>query len=151
MFHAVLEEFLDHAGRSGACETDSAFADQANLNLRGVFEESGSRLGLLSRLVTGMGAGAIAALALDHAGAAIFLTALSLSSGQARDLAVLSTNTRQPARLALALRAAGLKPVAVAEQLLYLDPELSLPEGFDQLRSDHAAAMLGASMAYQAD
>ncbi len=61
---------------------------------------------LLARLVTGMGGGAIAALSVDHAGAAIFLTALSIGSGQDRDLAVLSTNDRQLARLALALRAA---------------------------------------------
>jgi hypothetical protein len=100
---------------------------------------------LIGRLVTGLGATATAALAVDHAGVAIFLSALALASGQDRDLAVLSTNDRQLARLALSLRASGLKPKAVEEQFLYLHPEVALPEGFDQLRPDRAAALLHSS------
>ena len=84
-------------------------------------------------------------MAIDHAGVAIFSTALAIGSAQDRDLAVLSTNDRQLARLALALRAAGLKPQAVEEQFLYLHPEHSLPEGFGELRAERAAALLSAS------
>lgn len=115
---------------------------KADASFRSEFDESRSRLGLLSRLVTGMGGGAIAALSVSHAGVAIFLTALAVGSGQKRDLAVLSTHERQLARLALGLRSAGLKSSAVDEQLLYLHPDITLPEGFDQLRSDRAAALL---------
>jgi hypothetical protein len=58
---------------------------------------------------------------------------------------VLSFADRQFARLALALRAAGLKQQAVEEQFLYLHPEISLPDGFDRLRADRAAALLAGS------
>jgi hypothetical protein len=97
-----------------------------------------------------MGGGAIAALSVDHAGVAIFLSALSIGSGQDRDLTILSTNNRQLARLALALRASGLKPKAVEEQFAYLHPEFSLPEGFDDLRADRAAALLATSSPFAA-
>lgn len=140
LFHSALVTL-----RTAASEADGSSAEAAETSLRAGFDESRSRLGLLSRLVTGMGGGAIAALSVDHAGVAIFLTALSIGSGQDRDLAVLSTNDRQLARLALALRAAGLKPGAVEEQFVYLHPEVALPDGFEQLRADRAAALLSAS------
>ncbi|MBS1240286.1 MAG: hypothetical protein H6R45_992 [Proteobacteria bacterium] len=140
LFHTALVTF-----RTLASEADSESAEIAEAALRANFDESRSRLGLLSRLVTGMGSGAIAALSVDHAGVAIFLTALSIGSGQDRDITVLSTSDRQLARLALALRAAGLKPAAVEEQFVYLHPEIALPEGFEQLRADRAAALLSAS------
>jgi hypothetical protein len=52
---------------------------------------------------------------------------------------------RQFARLALTLRAAGLKQAEVEEQLLYLRPDVALPEGFDRLRADLATALLAGS------
>jgi hypothetical protein len=145
LFHGALVAMRTMAGAA-----DNAGAEIAEASLRANFDESRSRLGLLSRLVTGMGGGAIAALSIDHAGAAIFLTALSIGSGQDRDLTILSTNDRQLARLALALRAAGLKPGAVEEQFVYLHPEVALPEGFEQLRADRAAALLSASAPHPA-
>lgn len=117
----------------------------ASDTLRKEYDESASRLGLLARLIAGMGAGALAALSLSHAGVAIFLSALAAASHQDRELAVVSTNDRQLARLALALRAAGLKPREVEEQFVHLHPDVALPEGFDSLRADRAAAMLAAS------
>ena len=75
----------------------------------------------------------------------MFLSALALASGQDRDTAVLATNEGQLARLALALRAAGLKPTAVEEQFVSLHPEVSLPDGFDSLGADRAAALLARS------
>jgi hypothetical protein len=140
LFHSALITLRAQAG-----EADDAAAGAAEAALRARFDEANSRFGLLARLVTGMGGGAIAALAIDHAGAAIFLTALALGSAQDRDLAVLSTNDRQFARLALALRAAGLKPQAVEEQFLYLHPEVALPAGFDELGADRAGALLSSS------
>lgn len=140
LFHFALITMRTQAGEEG----DEA-ASLAEVILRAKFNESESRLGLLSRLVTGMGNGAIAALSVSHAGLAIFLTGLGLGSGQDRDLAVLATSERLLVRLALSLSAAGLKPEAVAEQFLYLHPEISLPEGFEYLSSDRAAALLSAS------
>lgn len=145
LFHAALITM-----RAQVSEADDDTAAAAETALRARFDEAGSRRGLLAHLVTGMGGGAIAALAIDHAGAAIFLTALAIGSGQDRDLAVLSTNDRQVARLALALRAAGLKPQAVEAQFLYLHPEISLPERFDELDADRAAALLSAAAPFVA-
>ena len=131
----------------GAPEAQAAMT-QAEQAIRGRFDESRSRLGLISRIVTGMGGGATAALAITHAGVAMFLSALALASGQDRDMAVLATNEGQLARLALALRASGLKPQAIEEQFVSLHPEVALPAGFEQLGSDQAAALLTRSASY---
>lgn len=128
-------------------EADVAAA-QAESAIRLKYDEGRSRAGLIARLVTGMGGGAVAALAIGHAGVAIFLSALALASGQDRDLAALSTNEGQLARLALALRSAGLKPAAIEEQFVSLHPEIALPEGFDRLGADRAAAILAVSGCY---
>jgi hypothetical protein len=124
---------------------DQAAAEEAERRLRDGYEEGASRLGLVTRLVVTMGQKAVRALAIDHAGLAIFSTALAMASGQDRGLTVLSFADRQVARLALALRAAGLQQRAVEEQFLYLHPEIALPDGFDRLRADRAAALLAGS------
>ena len=140
LFHHALVTWRELASEEG-----SEKAEKAERQLRETFDESAGRLGLLARVVNGMGQGALAALAMGHAGAAIFLTALAMASDQERDLTVVATNDRQLARLALSLRAAGLKPKDVEEQFQYIHPEVALPEGFDMLRADRAAAMLRAS------
>jgi hypothetical protein len=137
LFHAALQVLSSHAGEFG-----SDAADRALTRLRAEYDEGSSRLALIARLVTGLGATMSSALAVDHAGAAIFLTALALASGQDRDLAVLSTNDRQIARLALSLRAAGLKPEQVEAQVVYLHSDATLPDGLDALRPNAAAALL---------
>lgn len=122
-----------------------AAADIAERGLRASFDESAGRLGLLSRIVAGMGSGAMAALSVGHAGAALFITALAIASNQDRDIAALSSNNGQMARLALALRAAGMEVKAVEEQFFHIHPEVTLPDVFKLLRSDRAASMLAAS------
>jgi hypothetical protein len=139
LFHRALLLMRSQAG------DDEALAEQAERRLRDDYEEGAGRLGLLTRLVITMGQKATRALAIDHAGLAIFSTALAMASGQGRALTVLSFADRQFARLALALRAAGLKQQAVEEQFLYLHPEIALPDGFEALRADRAAALLAAS------
>ena len=139
LFHRALLLLRSHAGDAAEA------AEEAERQLRESFEEGAGRLGLLTRLVMAMGQKAVRALAIDHAGLAIFSTALAMASSQERDIAVLSFADRQFARLALALRAAGLKQQAVEEQFLYLHPEIALPDGFDMLRADRAAALLAGS------
>jgi hypothetical protein len=141
LLHGALIAMRAVAGIEPEMDTRAAAAEAS---IRSVYDEGRSRLGLVSRLVTSMGAGAVAALSLEHAGAAIFLSALASASGQDRDLAVLATSETQRARLALALRAAGLKPAAIEEQLLTLDPDSTLPPGLDRLGPDRAAAILAA-------
>jgi hypothetical protein len=140
LFHRALELL-----RAQADADDEPAAERAERQLREDFNEGAGRLGLIARLVTGMGHGATRALAIDHAGLAVFATALSMASGQDRDLVVLSFAEQQYARLALALRAAGLAQQAAVEQFLYLHPDVSLPDGFEMLHSDRAAALLAAS------
>jgi hypothetical protein len=140
LFHRALVVLRAHPG-----DQDTA-AETAERRLREGFEEGTGRLGLLARLVVGLGERAERALALDHAGVSIFATALAVASRQERDLAVLSLSGRQFARLALSLRAAGLSQPEVEAQFAYLYPELMLPEGFDLLRAERAAAMLSPAL-----
>lgn len=138
LFHAVLQ-----ALRSLEAEPEVLVA--AEKTLRASYDEGRSRLGLMARLVLGMGGGATAALDVGHAGVGLFLTALSLGAGQDRDLTALAAHEGQLARLALALRAAGVRPDAIEGQFLSIHPDVSLPEGFETLGADRAAALLARS------
>ncbi|MGE4303530.1 MAG: hypothetical protein AB7E24_05795 [Novosphingobium sp.] len=117
-------------------------AMQAESAIRQSYDEGASRLGLASRLIMSMGSGAQVALSVSHAGVSLFLTALGMGSGQGRDTVTFSTHEAQLARMALALRAAGLKPSAVEEQFLAIHPDVTLPPGFERLGPDMAAAIL---------
>jgi hypothetical protein len=127
------------AGTGTAADAQAAAAEAV---IRADYDESRSRLGMIARLVTSMGGGAVAALAVGHAGVAIFLSALAIGSGQDRDGIALSTNEAQLARFAVVLRAAGLKVAAIEEQLLAIHPDIVLPEGVERLAADRAAALL---------
>lgn len=142
LLHLTLQAMRGLA--AGDVEADGRAA-RAEAAIRGRYDEAQTRLGLIARLVTGMGGGAIAALSTTHAGIAIFLSALAIGSGQCRDATVLATNEAQLARLALALRACGMKPESVAEQFLAIHPDIELPDGFDRLGADRAAAILASS------
>lgn len=139
LFHQILVIWRDHMQD---VEVDAAA--EAERQLRAAFDESSGRLGLLSRLVTGMGSEVMSALSIRHAGAALFISALALASDQDRDIAALSTNDGQMARLALVLRAAGVEAEAVEEQFFHIHPDVTLPDVFSLLRSDRAAAILAA-------
>lgn len=128
----TLRAFFGHDPQPGAAEAA----------IRERYDEAAGRLALTAQLVTNMGGGAAAALDLNHAGAALFVTAVALGSGQARDEAVLAMHESQVTRLALALRASGLAPARVQQQLLLLHPEAALPAGLDRLGVERAAAIL---------
>jgi len=145
LLHAAVLAMRGQAGMDEDGQVVAAGAEQA---IRASYDEGRSRLGLIARMITGMGGGATAALSIAHAGVAMFLSALAMASGQDRDMAVLATNEGQLARLALALRAAGLRPQAIEEQFVSLHPEVALPPGFEQLGADYAAALLARSAVY---
>jgi hypothetical protein len=88
LLHAALLALRGQAGDDPDAQALASAAEQA---IRGRYDEGRTRLGLISRLVSGMGGGATAALSVSHAGAAMFLSALALASGQDRDMAVLAT------------------------------------------------------------
>lgn len=145
LLHGALLALRTHAGSEPEAD---ARAERAEKAIRHDYDEALSRLGLACRVVTGMGGGMIAALSVSHAGAAIFLTALAMASGQDRDTAVLATNEGQSARMALALRAAGLKPQAAEEQFQTLHPGHAMPAGTDRIPAYRAAEMLASSGGY---
>jgi hypothetical protein len=142
LLHSALIALRHVAG-----EAREAFCPIVEGAIRARYDEGRTRLGLIARLISGMGGGATATLSVSHAGVGMFLSALAMASGQDRDMAVLATNEGQLARLALALRATGMKPEAVEEQFAALHPEVALPEGFELLGSDRAAAVLARSHA----
>lgn len=115
---------------------------RAEAKIRSNFDESAGRLALFARLVAGMGPEANAALAIDDAGAAIFLAALSALSGQSRELAAISTNEQQSARLALGLRAAGLAANDIEAELLRIHPGADPIRGLDEVSAGEAKQML---------
>lgn len=137
LFHKAL--LLLRARVSGAT------GDAAERQLRDGYEEAAGRLGLISRLVLGLGPESMRALAVDRAGLAIFTTALALASRQERDLVTLSFADGESVRLPLALRAAGLDRQAAEAQFLVLHPDAPPPRGVDALAVDRAASLLAAS------
>ena len=143
LLHGALMAMRGYAAEQRIEDSTAARAEAA---IRSTYDESRSRLGLIARTVTAMGGGATAALSITHAGVAIFVSALALALGQDRDMAILATNEGQAARLALALRATGLKAAAIEELFLALHPDSPVPDGIDRLGADRAALLLAQSL-----
>ena len=93
LFHTLLATLPGGPGRAG---------------LVAAYDEGASRLGLMARLVASLRRGVVAALALDHAGLAMFASALAVTTPTPRGAAVLACHEGQGMRFALLLRAAGL-------------------------------------------
>lgn len=144
----LLHSVLTMGFMAGSEAQHSDAGARAEGQIRARFDEGRSRLGLISRLLTAMGGGVTAALSVSHAGASMFLSALALASGQDRELVIMTTSEGQYARLALSLRAAGLKAQAVEEQFMTLFPDVTLPADFAQLGADRAAALLAGAGPY---
>ena len=132
---------LAHEGESDLALADS-IAAQAEAHIRRDYDESTTRLALHLRMITQLGGGALAALELAHAGFALFASALAIATGQPRETCVLASQQEQLARLALSLRAAGLRPAQVEANLLALHPDATLPGGFERIAPDRAADIL---------
>ncbi|MBU7579587.1 MAG: hypothetical protein KAF27_03830 [Porphyrobacter sp.] len=130
LFHALVGRACDQATR-----------------LQAAYDEGASRLGLLARLVGAMRRGALAALGLDHAGVALFATALANETRMPRSDVVLACHEGQSLHLALLLRAAGLAPAAAERQLLFTDPAARFPEALGSLSPNQAAAVLASERA----
>lgn len=106
------------------------------------YDEAASRIGLLARLVAAMRRGVLAGLGLEHAGLALFSSALAVATRQPRSLCVLACHEGQGMGLALRLRAAGLSPAAIERQLSLTDTAARLPRAFAEVSSDRAAVLL---------
>ena len=123
-----------------------ARSGDAEAAIRSSYDEGGTRIGLLSRLVTAAPDEGQATLRIAEAGAALFLSALGIAAHQPRDRVTLSTNESQHARLALSLRAAGLDAADVDAQFLALHPDATPPAGHSRIAVDRAAAILATAV-----
>ena len=131
LFHRLLS--------AGLHDVDDAAAFS---RMQANYDEGASRLGLLARLAGGMRRGVMAALALEHAGLALFASALALSTRSARERAVLACHEGQSARLGLLLRATDLSPAAIERQIVIVEPSGRLPRGLADLTAEQAATLL---------
>ncbi|MFM9935209.1 MAG: hypothetical protein ACKVOL_03300 [Novosphingobium sp.] len=139
LLHMALVTMRAYVGTEGSAD---AYALIAERNVRGRFDETRGRLGLMHRVLDAMGDGVNAALTLDQAGIALFLSALARGSGQTREAVIMATVDSQLPRLALALRASGLGPEPITSALVALYPDAVLPAGIEALEADQAAALL---------
>ncbi|MBV7266995.1 hypothetical protein [Erythrobacter ani] len=143
LFHAVLKRWEAHN------RNDPAMSPALKA-LKAEYDEGASRIGLLARLVSSMRGGAFVALQLDHAGFALFASALSALSKQPRELAVLACHEHQAARLALSLRASGLDMAAIEAQFGLLHPDERLPRDIEAIAPERASILLNNSNARDA-
>ncbi len=125
---------------------DPVHLAEAESHIRHSYDEGRTRLGLVSRLVSAMRGGASVSLSISHAGLAIFLSALAGATGQDRDAIILAMTEAQVTRLALTMRAAGLKQAAIVEQLELLHPDAIPHSLFADLGPEQAAALLMRSL-----
>lgn len=139
LFNTALLTMRNYMGDDAGAE---GYALVAERTLRARYDEERSRIGLLRRVISAMGAEAVQALSIENAGVSLFLSALALGSGQSREKAVMATSETQLSRFALSLSASGLKADAIAAQFMALHPDVSLPEGLAALQPDNAAAIL---------
>lgn len=140
LVHIALVTLRAHVGIEASAD---AYALIAERSLRARIDETRGRLAQMGRVLDAMGEGALAALDIDKAGLALFLTALARGSGLSREAAIMATTDSQLPRLLLALRACGLAPAAVTAAALAFHPEANLPQGFAELTPGDAAALLG--------
>ena len=140
LLHELLLAWRRYCG-----ETRSDAVARAEGKLRQSFDESSGRLALFARLVSSSSGTSRSALAIEDAGAALFLSALAERSGQTRELAILSSHARQTVRLALGLRAAGLDAEQIDETLLRLHPGAAPVTGLEGIDQDTARGILLAS------
>ncbi len=137
----LLERVLRIWTRITPVERD-AEVTEAMLDLKSDYDEASTRTGRLLRLISAMRGGAIAALELEHAGLALFTSALSVLTEQTREEAVIACHECQGPRLILGLRAVGLDGAAIARQSALLEPAERLLHGISDLSADSARKLL---------
>lgn len=114
----------------------------ASARIRASLDEGRSRTALMAQLLLATDGGLAQALDLDRAGVAMFLSALSLSTGVDRSSVVLSTSDGQQARLALMLAACGVDRAGREAVLARLAPDSAAPALALAMASDRARELL---------
>ena len=135
----LLHELLQVL-RSSAPELQDRAA-QAESELRAGYDEGTTRLALSARLLTCLGCGN-EALSPHNAGISLFLSALALRSGLARDAVTACCHDGQAARLTLALGSTGLEAERSGEVVLALHPDTMPIAGLARVDRALALSML---------
>ncbi|RKF23282.1 hypothetical protein D6851_02050 [Altericroceibacterium spongiae] len=141
LFDRVLTLF--ERAQSGTERAQKALEE--GQNRRKAYDERRIRLNQIARLLVMLGPRLEEALSIDHAGVAIFATALAAASGQDRHLMLYSFSENQAARLALSMRAAGFRRKVMERQFALLHPDWTMPPAFADISSDAARELLAAS------
>ncbi|MEP3051683.1 MAG: hypothetical protein ABJP48_01710 [Erythrobacter sp.] len=140
LFHSLMRRWESFPGQINVEDFEGVLEQ-----LKSSYDEGASRVGLFARAISAMQKGARAALELELAGFALFVSALSGLTRQPRELAILSCHERQLARLALGLRTTGLNEQEIERQFEILHPGQMLPDGLDKLLPEQAQAILNKS------
>ncbi len=130
--HAYVAD--DPAGRDAAEIAEAA--------LRKARLAATSRLDLLAYSVSLPQSGGERPLDIEHSGAALFLTALSVRTGLTREMAIMCTTESQMARLFLAMIGAGARQEQIATAFAAFFPETIAPPVPAGLTPARAGAML---------
>lgn len=138
---AELPAELFHGTLLAARDTLSDFAE-AEGRLRAEYDEGAGRLALLGRLVGQAAQSAPRALAIEDAGVALWLSALSARAGDSRDRTAAAAADPELGRLLLTLRAAGVAPTEAERQALRVHPDALLPRGLQDVGTREAAQWL---------
>lgn len=140
LFHVAMVTMRAYVGDEASADGYALIAERA---LRASFDEQRGRLALVDRVLAPIAADAAdGALLIDHAGVALFLTALARASGLRREAAIMATTDGQHVRMALALRASGLDRAGVTAQFYMVHPDAALPDAVNGLEPHAAAALL---------
>ncbi len=136
IFDTIIGLSCGVAPQDGEVNRDRETAMRAN------YDEAAGRIAKLDRLVNRLGKSAMAALAIDHAGVALFLSSLACLSHQPRDMFAMSMDTDQIVRLAIAMRAVGLDADKLASQLELIAPDLQTTDMIARMGPDRARELL---------
>jgi len=137
----LLEEVLVTV-KTWAKQQIRPLGTQLSADLKEAYDEASTRLGLLTHLIAMLGASGELVCEIETAGFAIFCSALAAQTRQPRELMVLSCQSHQSLRLALALKATGISTESTIRQFEFIGSDVTFPAGFDIWDGESAADML---------
>lgn len=136
LFHEALEIARHELGPGDPT------AKRGEARLRAAYDEGASRLALMARLVSGVDVREYRLFAVEEAGVALWLSALSASSGENRDVTACAAGDPSLGRLLLTMRAAGVASAEAERQVLSIHPDADLPRGLQDIGTREAAIWL---------
>lgn len=137
----VLDEVLNVA-KGWAKRQIRPFSARLAADFKASYDEASTRFGLLTRLIAMLGASGQLVCEIETAGFAVFCSAVAGQTRQPRELLVLSCQSHQSLRLALALKACGISTESIIRQFEFIGSDVTFPDGFDTWDEQSAADVL---------